>query len=114
VRKIRLTAHFIRRWRDRVGDGRKPSSISDLICRRFLPQLARGIRPFTGEDGQLRYVFELAIINEKKVYVVLAPGNQGRWSGWYAITVMTDHDIDDVEDYFRWLYERGGKNNVSE
>jgi len=71
-----------------------------------MPQLNRGIKPYIGKDKQLKYVFELAKIKDKKVYVVLAPGNQGKWSGWYAITVMTDDTIDDVEDYFKWLYER--------
>lgn len=108
MRKIRLSSHFQDRWRQRVGLDWKASKISDYIYRRFMPRLSKGIEPYI-LDNELYYVFEAGKVNNKLLFIVLSPGNEGLWSGWYAVTVMTDETIDDIDNYFKWLYDKSEK-----
>lgn len=90
-RKIRLSLHFMQRWRERVGNSWKQKQIADYIHRHFAPELSQGIEPYS-IGNELYYLCDIGRINGKQVFVVLSPGHEGLWSGWYGITVLTNEE----------------------
>lgn len=106
MKKIRLSKHFIDRWKERVDENIKIKQISNLIYRKLMPKLRKGIKTYA-VDNKVHYVFLLGRFNDRLTFVVLAPDNIGLWSGWTGVTVITNNEIDDINDYLNWLYERG-------
>lgn len=111
MKKIRLSKHFMQRWNDRVNLKWKVPQIANYIHRHFIPQLHQGIKPYIIEKT-LYYVFSAGKLNEKMVFIVLTPGSEGLWSGWYAITVLTDDVIDSINDYFEWLKKKSERKDI--
>ena len=90
-RKIRLSVHFMQRWRERVGNNWKQKQIADYIHRHFAPELSQGIEPYS-IGNELYYLCDIGRINGKQVFVILSPGHEGLWSGWYGVTVLTKEE----------------------
>jgi len=107
MKRVRISKHAKERWRERVQNNWSARKIADLVFKRLGPDLYKGIKPYTGDDGCVYYIFYLDKINDKFVFPVVTPDTRGLWSGWTVTTFMTDEDIESIDGYFKHLYAGG-------
>lgn len=112
LRKVRLSRHARNRWNNRVGlKSWSSAQIADYLYRRLIPRLRQGINTYQ-VDGNVYYILNAGRLNNRLTFAVITPDNKGLWAGWRVVTFLTDQEIDDISDYFKWVEERarrGGK-----